>query len=188
MLNYKTCSKCDEVKVLWEFSKNRSTRSGYASQCKSCVAAYRKKNRVRINQYKEGWRLSHPDKRKGYDRKHYAKTRQRRLERARDNYDPEYHRDWRTANRDKVRHLKWKRKAQERAALGRVSPNIESILWKKQEGLCFYCEEELVSYHLEHMTPLSRGGRHDNSSLCLSCVSCNLHKHARTAEEFTKGE
>jgi hypothetical protein len=35
-LNFKYCSKCDEIKLISEFSKNKSMSSGYNYSCKSC--------------------------------------------------------------------------------------------------------------------------------------------------------
>ena len=47
----KTCAKCKIEKPLTEFSKNKSTRNGYRSECKSCSKKYRKANAERIKQY-----------------------------------------------------------------------------------------------------------------------------------------
>lgn len=36
ILAYKKCTKCGEVKKVDRFSKNKTTSTGYASQCKDC--------------------------------------------------------------------------------------------------------------------------------------------------------
>ena len=36
ILAYKKCTKCGEVKDVDRFSKNKTTSTGYASQCKDC--------------------------------------------------------------------------------------------------------------------------------------------------------
>jgi len=41
----KTCSKCKEEKDYNAFSKNRLSKDGYQSECKSCKNAYGKKHR-----------------------------------------------------------------------------------------------------------------------------------------------
>jgi hypothetical protein len=61
--------------------------------------------------------------------------------------------------------------------------------FERQEGFCYYCGELLYksfdsSVHIDHMTPISRGGSNDISNIALSCATCNLKKHAKTAEEF----
>ena len=34
--------------------------------------------------------------------------------------------------------------------------------------------------HIEHIIPLSRGGRSDKSNLCLACAWCNSYKWVQT--------
>ena len=36
ILAYKKCTKCGEIKAVDRFSKNKTTSTGYASQCKDC--------------------------------------------------------------------------------------------------------------------------------------------------------
>ena len=61
-------------------------------------------------------------------------------------------------------------------------------LYATQGGSCYYCSVDIeAGYHIEHMTPLSRGGRNDVSNICLACAPCNLRKHTKTAEEFQNG-
>ena len=58
-------------------------------------------------------------------------------------------------------------------------------LYATQGGRCYYCSVDVEGgYHIEHMTPLSRGGRNDVSNICLACAPCNMRKHTKTAEEF----
>lgn len=64
---------------------------------------------------------------------------------------------------------------------------------------CWYCgrsfDEALSSTELfkrhsmsmltvDHLVPLSRGGKDDDDNLVLSCVSCNSRKHSRTVDEY----
>lgn len=61
---------------------------------------------------------------------------------------------------------------------------IRRLLWF-QEGRCAYCRELLgASYHVDHMTPIARGGTSDPANLALACARCNLRKRTRTATEF----
>jgi HNH endonuclease len=60
-------------------------------------------------------------------------------------------------------------------------------MYESQQGLCAYCDCELNGdYHVEHMTPLSRGGMHDWSNIALACPTCNLRKNAKTVEGVTQ--
>jgi 5-methylcytosine-specific restriction endonuclease McrA len=60
------------------------------------------------------------------------------------------------------------------------------LLREAQDHRCRYCRVPLVkgATHLDHRTPLSRGGAHEPSNVCLACASCNLKKHAMTEAEF----
>ena len=54
-----------------------------------------------------------------------------------------------------------------------------------QDGKCVYCEVELGdNFHIDHITPLSRGGPNVAKNIQLLCPSCNLKKHAKTHDEF----
>ena len=68
---------------------------------------------------------------------------------------------------------------------GSYFPKDIKDLYVSQGGSCYYCRVDIeTGYHIEHMTPLGRGGRNDISNICLACVPCNLQKHTKTAEEF----
>lgn len=48
------------------------------------------------------------------------------------------------------------------------------------DGKCIYCgvteEETEHSHHVDHVIPVSKGGRHHRSNLVLACISCNSSK------------
>jgi 5-methylcytosine-specific restriction endonuclease McrA len=52
---------------------------------------------------------------------------------------------------------------------------------------CVYCDIECCdSWHLEHLTPISRGGTNDYDNLAISCPRCNLEKGVKTVDEYIK--
>lgn len=54
-----------------------------------------------------------------------------------------------------------------------------------QDYTCAYCPASISGgFHIDHMTPISRGGSGTWSNVALSCKMCNLSKGAKTAEEF----
>ncbi len=64
-----------------------------------------------------------------------------------------------------------------------VSDIVKKLM--DQKYLCYYCEGFVKSdYHVDHMTPLSRGGNNEQDNICISCPTCNLRKNRKTAEEF----
>lgn len=54
--------------------------------------------------------------------------------------------------------------------------------------ICYYCREPLpiAEAHFDHIIPLSRGGLHSASNLCVSCVTCNISKHAKLPHEWKR--
>jgi 5-methylcytosine-specific restriction endonuclease McrA len=93
-----------------------------------------------------------PSFRESY-RKHYAKNYPRYLANAR---------NWR---------------ARKKLADGvHTSEEIDQMV-RDQQDVCAYCESALNgNYHVDHMIPLSRGGRNDRSNLAVTYGSCNRSK------------
>ena len=60
------------------------------------------------------------------------------------------------------------------------------VLREAQDHCCRYCRAPLVkgTTHLDHRTPLARGGAHEPANVCLACASCNQKKGAMTETEF----
>lgn len=124
--------------------------------------AYRKKNRARARENTRRWRLENPEQLKLSGKR------------------------WREANPLAVR-INWHNaKARKRSAPGRYTTADVERLFSEQSGRCWYCGETLVDYHIEHKTPLCRGGSNWPDNLCLSCPSCNHRKGSKTAEEFRR--
>jgi len=58
---FKKCSKCEEVKPVEEFYKDKSKKDGHQSKCKECIKEYYEKNKRKIAEYK----VKHRTKNKG---------------------------------------------------------------------------------------------------------------------------
>ena len=68
---------------------------------------------------------------------------------------------------------------------GSLSKNIVQLLLAKQAGLCACCQQPLNgSFHLDHIMPLSLGGRNDDSNVQLLLPRCNLQKFVSPPEKF----
>lgn len=68
----KCCSKCGEVKLFAEFYKQKSKKSGLASQCKNCS---------------KEWALNNKDRAKAIKRKHYENNMEKIRARSKKRYD-----------------------------------------------------------------------------------------------------
>ena len=64
------------------------------------------------------------------------------------------------------------------------SEEVRAML-RDQGAVCAYCMAPLDGgYHVDHMIPLSRGGRNDWTNLAITCGACNLSKGTMTVEEL----
>jgi 5-methylcytosine-specific restriction endonuclease McrA len=64
----------------------------------------------------------------------------------------------------------------------RAAPYSRSDVFARWGGQCCYCDAP--SAHLDHVTPLSRGGRDVLSNVVPACADCNLNKAAFTLAEW----
>jgi 5-methylcytosine-specific restriction endonuclease McrA len=82
---------------------------------------------------------------------------------------------WRENNREAVRA---KNRARATKVLVGASPRQVQDWVRAEPKLCLWCGEDCSSgWHVDHVTPLSKGGRHALSNLAISCRGCNLKKH-----------
>lgn len=62
----KHCKKCDTIKTIDNFSKDKFKPDGLQTQCKSCVNAYKEKNKEKLAAYKTEYNKNNRHKRKEY--------------------------------------------------------------------------------------------------------------------------
>lgn len=70
---------------------------------------------------------------------------------------------------------------------------IQSILMNRQNKLCAYCKNPMNwddnskrRITIDHVIPLSRGGKNCISNMKAACSSCNSEKGNRSEKEFMK--
>lgn len=59
--------------------------------------------------------------------------------------------------------------------------------WRKKRRVrCNWCRGSFSpkKCHLDHVTPLSKGGKHSIENVCISCQPCNNQKHAKSLEAW----
>ena len=71
---------------------------------------------------------------------------------------------------------------------GYIGKGTKDELYKKQKGKCMYCGIKLTIryFHLDHKTPVSRGGGDNPGNLQLLCGPCNGRKGDMTDGEFRR--
>ena len=67
---------------------------------------------------------------------------------------------------------------------GKYYPRDVARLRRRQNNRCAYCARPLILFHVDHKTPMSRGGSNTPPNLQLLCPACNTAKSNLTDEEF----
>lgn len=191
MTNTKACTKCEQVKPIEQFKKDRRRTSGYGQPCKECyllyAAKYREDNREQIN---AGLRT------------HYANNRDKRIENSRAwaNSNPErrllIELRYRQGHRQETqqRSTDWGIRHPERKRLHKLTRRARTFnngiflvkgaeLTRLYSSNCFYCGSS-SRIEADHIIPVSRGGRHSIGNLLPACRSCNATKGNRTITEW----
>jgi 5-methylcytosine-specific restriction endonuclease McrA len=96
-------------------------------------------------------------------------------------------RRWTRGNPDKVRDRRHRRRLREYEA----AADSQKINWQEilAEGsyACAYCGVSNTELHMDHVLPLSRGGKHESGNIVPACKSCNSQKNTRTPDEWRAG-
>lgn len=203
MIPEKACIKCGVVKAPSEFDL---TKTGVSGRCKDCRRAY-----MRAAAAKE--REQRPEKSRARALAHYHRNRDVYVEKMRvrgaslRRPDPEQLSckecgkqkpviEFQRANARGKRYTLIcnqcfdpranirRRKARVKGAKGSFTMNDIRLKRDFQGGKCYYCQQDLVSEHIEHKIPISRGGTNWPANLALACQRCNLRKHNKTPAEF----
>lgn len=58
----------------------------------------------------------------------------------------------------------------------RISKRLRAKLAERDNYTCAYCQKKVEKFHIDHIYPKSKGGKHIAENLITSCVSCNLAK------------
>jgi 5-methylcytosine-specific restriction endonuclease McrA len=177
----KRCSKCEAEKPLEEFGRQGAK---YRAFCKSCQRAYQRsyvaENRETVlerkRQQSREYRVRHPER----DRAYRERMKDRRREYRRDYYESNpdriaaKRRAYYEANREG-----WALRARaRRRKMGR--PDAQTLGWIRliRNDPCAYCGA-VGGGTVDHIVPISRGGRNHWANLTGACGSCNDSKGNR---------
>lgn len=92
---------------------------------------------------------------------------------------------WEAENPDVRRTINRNRRARIRGNGGKLSKGLDAKLYALQRGMCACCGQPLGDdYNLDHIMPLSLGGKNTDDNMQLLRKKCNLQKKAKHPVDF----
>lgn len=61
---------------------------------------------------------------------------------------------------------------------------VRMRIFSRDNFTCTYCGADQVELECDHITPVSRGGKHDDNNLTTACKPCNRSKAAKLVSEW----
>lgn len=161
-MKFKKCTKCEELKGVIFFSKDKNRSDGFYVYCKLCV---KKASRKRYLENKEA--IKERNKKWKRENKEYYLQQQR-----------EYGKKRSQSLRGK--YMGYKREAKARNYSFSLTEEDFSQFWQKP---CYYCGGSINTIGLDRVNN-DEGYFVDNIVSC--CTDCNIAKRSRTKEEYIK--
>lgn len=197
----KECSRCREVLPLWAFSSDKTRIGGLYPWCAGCAAENQegryeadseaKKSRARERYWRD------PEARRSESRVYQTENKASIIAAKRSYYLKNRDRiirrqsEYVARNRERSAATKRNYEARKLKAEGSHSGADVLKLWHFQRGECARCGTRFgkgpadAGYHVDHVTPLNRGGNNWPRNLQLLCPTCNCSKQDRTPAEFS---
>jgi 5-methylcytosine-specific restriction endonuclease McrA len=192
------CSNAKRQKYHADPDTARKRRSDYYAANKAKVLAAnaksREKNAEKVREHKQLAYLAQRDRPEFKERLRQYTALRAPEKRA---YDAAYRaqnaerldgikKAWRARNADIVRAIRSTYKARRRKAMEGGDSSAQIAAWLRQQArVCFWCEADCADkFHIDHVMPLARGGKHQVANLCIACPRCNLRKNAKHPDNF----
>lgn len=168
----KICSKCKESLPLDDYALSRSSKDGRGNNCRKCNAEYAK-----------AWRENNPERAKEHSRRQTKLLLER---------NPEYYNEWgRKDYQSESGRLRVIANAQRRRARlleceGDFTAEEFAELCLLYDGKCLSCERTDLRLTVDHVIPVSKGGRNSIDNIQPLCRQCNSRKRDKDTDFRSK--
>jgi 5-methylcytosine-specific restriction endonuclease McrA len=187
----KICTGCKELKTFDCFYKHKAGKYGYQAWCKECfnknIKARYYKNFEKIRETKKEYYKANFKKINESQRVYYYANKERfkeskkayrqaNLERRK-----KYYKEYTLANPEKMRDKSSARRA--KVLSNGVFKITNKELKKLYNSSCLYCGSK-KDIQMDHIIPISKGGRHSIGNLAPACGKCNQSKGGKLLIEW----
>lgn len=166
----KKCTKCGIIKDLFDFTRDKYTKSGFGSWCKECCRKSRREhiteNPKQVHDSQKKWRTNNPDKAHETINKWYSAH-------------PEYSLEWHKRNPSKRSEYYRNYCSKKRGDGGKITSKEWEELCRKYGNKCLCCGRRDVKLTLDHVIPIKLGGKNIVENAQPLCKSCNSKKNAK---------
>lgn len=163
----KTCTGCGLEKPLDDFGKRSASRDGKMERCRDChnarQRAYWDANREKMNEWQNNWRKRNPEKRQAQRLRYNRTYREQNIVVAR---------EWAKNNPEKRAKIKTAYRARKHSETFYI---LDREIKHLKASPCAVCGSQ-GPVDIDHIVPLSKGGRHSVGNLQPLCRSCNTSK------------
>lgn len=170
------CSKCCQEKSEDDFYKSTASPTGHRPDCKVCFKSSVDMDNRRA--YEKLYRKNHASKRSEIVLRSIGKNSEHHKLKRKEYLASE---EGKAAHR---RHGQARYSRKKQAFVETVCPKS---VYSDQQGICYICGEHRLfsAMHLDHVVPISKGGKHSRDNCKIACAACNLKKGAKTLEELS---
>lgn len=176
----KVCFECKIEKSSENFYKDKAGSKGLGPYCKNCSylrsKKWRENNKERYYNHSKSWRAAHPEQKKITDALWREKNKDK-IKKSQSKYAK--------ANPEKIQE-KYHRRRYKKITNGEYVV-LNKFIKKLYASCCVACGSK-SNIHMDHVIPISRGGRHSEGNLQPLCAKCNLSKNNKTMMEWKKGK
>lgn len=170
----KTCSKCKETKPVSEFNKNKTEKDGLRANCRVCHKLCEKdlytRNKQKLIAKSREYRIKNP-----------KAVREAKIRWDKENLlrRKELHQAWKAKNKQRVKELSRRAHHKRRAVV--YIPYDFNQAYAEYKGICVVCQEPVPRYEatVEHLYPLSKGGKDVLANVGPSHEVCNKQKFTK---------
>ena len=140
-------------------------------------------------EYAHNYNTNHQEEQSEHHSRYYVDHREELTKYFKEHHKEraEHVRKWRRTHPEAVRAMTINRRARIALAEGHTTTEELVILWEEFNNKCIYCgctETRKKRLHIDHLTPISRGGTNYVYNLAPACQSCNSSKHNKTLREY----